>query len=503
MIARRGGARRLLRVTRWVTLAGALAAAWACQDNRVVKPTPCVDVAPSDLYQASVNRNLDVLFMVDDSSSMAPLQNKLAASFPEFMKVLENLPGGLPNLHLGVVSSSMGAGRNPSIDRCPPGGDRGVLRSAPVGAACAKGQLDPGQHFIASINGMTNYTGTLEDAFACIAALGDGGCGFEHQFASVLRALGADGAPPPAENVGFLRPDAYLLVVLITNEDDCSAPPDSGLFDSSSALVSDPLGPLQSYRCNEFGHLCGGQPPPRTPAGPTDLSGTCTSAESGPLLHVADVVAALKGLKADPNKVFVAAVAGPPTPYVVDRVPAELPDTAMWPVVDHSCTTTEADGSMTYGDPSVRIAQWIDAFGANGVLQTICSDDFKPALQRIAESTGTHIEPGCIAGTVLDLDGAPWTGATTPDCAVVDHAVSDTGAVVDVALPPCAPGQETGPIACWSLAQNAPFCGAGATYIRFNRPGAVSPFELDTTVSCSVLPSPSRGAPDPRAGCPR
>lgn len=324
------------RGARWVALGGGIAALWACQANRVVGPTPALSGDASDIYQVHVNRNIDLLFMIDDSSSMAPLQGKLTASFPAFMNVLEGLPGGLPNVHIGVVSSSMGAGRNPSVDHCPPGGNRGVFRAAPLGATCAQGRLAPGQHFIANINGVTNYTGDLADVFGCIAALGDGGCGFEHPFASVLRALGADGQPPPPENEGFLRPDAYLMVVLITNEDDCSAPPGSALFDATSALVSDPLGPLASYRCNEFGHACGGHPPPRTPNGPVDLTDTCTSAEDGRLLRVGDVVTSLRKLKANPSKVLVAAIAGPPAPYVVGSVPPGLPDAAPWPVVAHS-----------------------------------------------------------------------------------------------------------------------------------------------------------------------
>jgi hypothetical protein len=504
MTARRGSvaARRLWRAARWVALAGGLAAVWACQDNRLVKPGSSLSGGTSDLYQARVNRNFDILFMVDDSSSMAPLQSKLTAAFPEFMQVLEGLPGGLPNVHLGVVSSSMGAGRNPSIDHCPQGGDGGSFRSAPVGATCASGQLNPGQRFISHVNGMSNYTGTLEDTFSCIAALGDGGCGFEHQFASVLRALGADGSPPPPENAGFLRSDAYLLVVLITNEDDCSAPPDSALFDSSSALVSDPLGPLQSYRCNEFGHLCGGRPPPRTPSGPTDLTGTCTSAEDGRLLRVADVAAALKRLKSDPNKVMVAAIAGPRDPYVVDRVPAELPDVGPWPVVDHSCTKVEADGSTTYGDPAVRVAEWVDAFGINGVFEEICSDNFKYALRNIAEGSIGHIDPGCITRPVLDTEGAPWTGTTTPDCTVVDHAYSETGMLVDTVLPRCAPGQEAGPTPCWHLETSTGYCAPGASIVEFNRPGGIPALDLNSTVSCSVLTCPLKGTPDPPVGCP-
>jgi hypothetical protein len=53
--------------------------------------------------------NLDILFMIDNSSSMTQIQQKLLDQDPSFMTVLENLPNGLPNIHVAVVSSDMGA----------------------------------------------------------------------------------------------------------------------------------------------------------------------------------------------------------------------------------------------------------------------------------------------------------------------------------------------------------------------------------------------------------
>src|SRR5580704_6188030 len=142
------------RVARWAALGVGVAALWACNTNRPVKPVPELSSSTSDLFRLEINRALEIVFMIDDSSSMKPLQNRLAANFPVFMNVLKNLPSGLPNVHIGVVSSSMGAGRNPSIDHCPQGGDRGVFHAAPLGATCAKGALNPGQSFIVNVNGI-------------------------------------------------------------------------------------------------------------------------------------------------------------------------------------------------------------------------------------------------------------------------------------------------------------------------------------------------------------
>jgi hypothetical protein len=323
------------RTARWAVLAAAVPALWACNARRLEAPQPKPARTFNGLFQQVINRDIDIVFMVDNSLSMKPLQNKLTANFPVFMDVLKMLPGGLPNVHIGVVSSDMGAGPYSAVDipACRTGGDAGTFQTMQRGTTCPMGSLNAGQNFIIDQdNGMQkNYTGDIAAAFSCIAALGDTGCGFEHQFASVLRALGADGQPPPPTNANFLRPNAYLGIILITNEDDCSAPPNSQLFDPASRFVMDPLGPLASYRCNEFGHLCGGARPPRTniPMGGTDLSGTCDADETGnaTLLKVSDVVSRIKALKpGQENKILVAAISGPPTPYVVETGAATLTD---------------------------------------------------------------------------------------------------------------------------------------------------------------------------------
>src|SRR4051812_5267868 len=67
-------------------------------------------------FQGSINRDVDMLVMVDNSLSMKPLQQKLTSSFGTLTTILQNLPGGLPNLHLAVVSSDLGAGRFTDTD---------------------------------------------------------------------------------------------------------------------------------------------------------------------------------------------------------------------------------------------------------------------------------------------------------------------------------------------------------------------------------------------------
>src|SRR4029079_9645689 len=74
--------------------------------------------------------------------------------------------------------------------------------------------------------------------------------------ASAARLL----AEPTGPDSGFLRPEALLAVLFLTDEDDCSADDDSRLFTNDPAF-----GPLHSFRCARFGLLCDGSLPADQP----------------------------------------------------------------------------------------------------------------------------------------------------------------------------------------------------------------------------------------------
>ena len=334
------------------------------------KTEPPPDAGPKrpTLFFAT-NRNVDLLFLIDDSPSMRLSQDNLRRNFPVLMQTLENLPGGLPNIHVAVVSSDMGAGDG-SVASCDStGGRNGIFQHTARGDCTASG-LASGATYISNIAGAANYSGTLPDVFTCIAALGEAGCGFEHQFAAITRALGVDGRPVPAENQGFLRPDALLAIVMITNEDDCSAVAGVPIFDTgSSTNIESQLGPPTNFRCNEFGHFCDGNPPKRR-APNNDVNASvsyenCTSRTTPRfLLPVIDIANQIKSLKGDDGQIMVAAITGPQEPYVVTWKTPKVADRSCgaascpWPQIAHSCMA--ADGS--FADPAVRIAELVGQF---------------------------------------------------------------------------------------------------------------------------------------------
>ena len=189
----------------------------SCAQPKVESPIQSTTAAVTAAATGTSAGNLDVLFMVDDSSSMTVMQEKLAQQIPGFLTALESLPSGLPNVHIAVVSSDLGApGDSTSSLACTKAGDQGIFRTGsltgvvspspgldgggPGGApggddagapGCAGASLNSGATFISNVDGVANYTGDLSSLLSCMTTLGDSGCGFENQLASISRALGA------------------------------------------------------------------------------------------------------------------------------------------------------------------------------------------------------------------------------------------------------------------------------------------------------------------------
>jgi hypothetical protein len=435
--------------------------------------------------------SLDLLFVIDNSPGMAPLQQKLLTNFPVFMNVLKALPDGLPDLHLAVISTDTGPGRFdlPEVN-CRYRGDQGAFQTQPRGTCATSPLLDDGQSFLQTSNDQAekNYTGDITDAFACIAALGEGGCGFESPLKSLRWAL--DPQSMPAGNRGFLREDAYLGVILVTHQDDCSVPDDSDLIDPTQIHMSDRYGPFSSFRCNEFGHLCdiGGvwQHPARGPN--SDLTG-CISDDTatGRETRVADEIAFLKGLKSDPSRISVSVITGPTAPYDVAMKDVTLADGSveLQPYTLHSCMPFAGE----YADPAVRLQQWATAFGSNGLLLPICSPTFAPAFTPIADVVGEEEIPpiSCVTGPFV------FSGADQqPDCQVVERDLSPDSERPPIPIPNCFASSPLAP-PCWTLElPDIPqTCPDGSLQFSVSTPGLPPsvPLRDQTAIRCR-LPTP-------------
>ena len=427
-------------------------------------------------------RKLDMVFVVDTSADMTAIQVKLAAQIPVFMNLLKMAPSSdgsaaaLPSLHAAVVSADTGAGAvDLSSQRCAVRGGRGQFRTSGR-TACPRALLDPTQplHYLTAYDDQRqkNYTGDIADALGCLVLLGDDGCFVSSPLEAVRWAL--DPVNPPAGHQGFLRPDAMLAIIVVSRHDDCSLPDGSTLFDPSQ----DSLGPL-SFRCDDFGTQCNVGTAILPPSvAPTQVPLDCQPSPGRRLTQIADEVAFLKGLKGDPTRVFVAAIAGPATPYVTTRIAQTEPNGTieMVPALVPSCTVNAGET----GVPAVRLQQWAADFANHGLLETICANTFAPVFAQVLQGLSGLDTPQCL-GAVRDT--TPATPDVDADCIVTDQVPSATGGTTSMPLPECA-GADT-PRPCWSAHSNAA-CNDGLG-LFINR--AVDAAAGTTTIaSCQVCP---------------
>jgi hypothetical protein len=455
----------------------------------------------------------DVLFVIDDSPGMRPKQVELVARLPALVRTLDDAAyGGSPvSYHFGVVSTDLGAGRYTIGSQCVPGGKQGKLIR--VGAAASAACVGPGAGL-----GYIDYDqrlGTsnlppgqdLATTLGCMASLGDAGCGFEQPLEAAYRAL----HDHLHENDGFLRDDALLVVVFVTDEDDCSVDAGSDLFDPGKAGT---YGPLRSYRCSNYGVVCGAPPallPYGSSGGALASCRAATSAEGGKLIGIKKYVdffgrpRAQGGLEDDPRDVVLVGLTGPsdpvstllakptPTPSGAYVPCAGPPDGATCAVaLQRSCA-----GAQRVGDPAIRLNQVIHAEPAgNQQLGSICDASYEPAMHGLGERivASTARGPACLGGPLED--------PTRPDCVVEDVGHGADGSTSVTSLPSCA--QAAPP--CWRLAQD-PSCPARCVAsgdpaqqlaVVVDRGGVPAP-GVDTRVACATIPA---GDPGPTCGPP-
>ena len=453
----------LWRTLRWVVAAPVLLVAlWACNSHPLEKPMPSPEQQTDQYYEVNPVRDIDILFLIDNSPSMQEEQDNLNRNFPIFMNVLKAIPGGLPNVHIAVASSDLGAGPT-AVGSCTrPGGDRGIFQAK---AGC---MLDPNAKFLVSFNNgmMNNFQGDIANVFACVANLGAAGCGFEHTLQAARVALYESITP---ENAGFLRENAYLAVIFLTDEDDCSGDVNSDLF------AQDIPGTTASFRCAQYGHTCGGMMPPAAPfMAPLN---TCTPTEGGRLIRVQDIVDSIKALKKRPEQqILVSGIIGWP-----NNDTGALYRYGGMGQVDFLPICQAAGGTAAAG---IRMKAFVESFGASGQIFSICQNDYRMALQKIGETLAARLGTPCITARLKDMSPDPGLQA---DCQVVDR-LPVTGGFKDTPVAPCS---KSGP-PCWTAEMDAT-CTDSGFKVTVNRGGMTAPPGTQQSIKCATC---VRSGPD-------
>lgn len=148
---------------------------------------------------------IDFVFVIDNSQSMEDEQANLIANFPDFIEGIQGTLDDVNDYHVGVVTSD-GYGYN-----APGCTALGGLVTQTGGGSSSNATCGP---YAEGHNFMTEQD-DLGTTFSCAAQVGVGGWPLEVPMDALAATL--DGGPGSC-NDGFLRSDALLVVVLITDE---------------------------------------------------------------------------------------------------------------------------------------------------------------------------------------------------------------------------------------------------------------------------------------------
>jgi hypothetical protein len=450
-------------------------AACPTRDISSVDQTPTIEAR--QVISVATTRAADILFVIDNSHSMKEEQESLARNFGNFINVLNGIQGGLPSIHIGVVTTDLGIGGHTS-DQCDGEGDRGLLQQTPRVEGCQPPN-DPYIRDTALPGGERdrNYTGSLAEAFSCIAQVGIGGCGVEQHLEAMKLALSRP------ENQGFLRQDAYLAVVILADEDDCSANRAEIVFnpDPEQAHINSPLGPFNSFRCTEFGVLCDNATLPRA-AG--DYR-TCVPRTDSYMNDPISYWNFLKGLKSSPSLLIGAVIAGNPTPFGVGLTERGAPN------LKPSCQS--ANG---VADPGIRLKAFSDQFGDHGAFISICQDDLSVAIQTVADLLARIIGTECLQGRIDARDVDASNPGTQLACHVADVRFSGTANETEKAIPRCRMVSAETPDTtgtssdrpCWWVTPNTDKCSTSPTQLelKIERGGDDAPIGTSVISRCRV-----------------
>lgn len=414
-------------LTCWVSIP--LLFSSACMERPLSNVISSGIFQPEKTYIEFADKDVDILFVIDKSESMLEEQSLLKKEFPRLIDALKSphLDGRLPNLHVGIVTTDLGGGAfagHQSFCESPGGDDARFIQHPKEGNTytAKEGALEvqkPCPHTILSNGGYIEYDvvnkdgesttnvafgdhnatdvetneGKVKQAFECLAQVGSDGCGMEQQLQAARLAL------DPSRNPGFLRKDAFLAIVIITDEDDCSAK-DSKVF---SQINNEYGPPFPQYRCFQAGIKC-------------DINGW---QNIGPREHcepfgdalypISDYVNFFKNEVKPGNgeRILIAAIAGPPTPVNIVRGTSGGGESVE---VGPSCGTGAASAY-----PAIRINRFVNAFNPNNFyFHNVCNENFGVAMNHIANKIIGNIGVKCLRNPVYTDRGGLVCTTQTP-----------------------------------------------------------------------------------------
>jgi hypothetical protein len=159
--------------------------------------------------------SVDLLFVVDNSQSMADEQAHLVAGFPGFIEGIGSILGEDTDYHVGVVTTDDNRFNGIGCRKL------GALVTRTGGESSSDAACGP----YAEGFGYMTPRDPLDASFGCAAKVGVEGDGFERPMEAIGRTLGPSTGNLALCNEGFLRDGALLVLTIITDEDDAGDSP--------------------------------------------------------------------------------------------------------------------------------------------------------------------------------------------------------------------------------------------------------------------------------------
>jgi hypothetical protein len=410
-----------------------------CLDRALAPLNPCLVSGVTESVNVTNIDKVDLLFLVDDSSSMEDKQTNLRQHVPQLVQTLvtgmrmPNDPNAFPpvtDLHIAVVDSDMGLPGVTGIPGCSGYGDDGLFQhtphASPENPTCDASYPTFLSYLVDSPTGPS--ADKISRDFGCIANVGAMGCGDEQQLEAVLKSLwpstdqrvvflGDANSPErlghgDRENAGFLRNDpskglSLLAIVVLSDEDDGST------------------GDMELYL-----------PPNQLPANTWVDPSTHDDLNLRPLIgtnrdHLFSTSRYIDSFKAlrsgNENLVVFAAITGVPLDLVDDKATASvdftdqtqrdafydgiLADQRMQNVPDN----TPSPGKMVvpacltsfgHGYPGRRYIEVAKGIGENATVYSICEPDYTPAINNIINVIANQLRTVCLPrALVRAVDG--------------------------------------------------------------------------------------------------
>lgn len=310
---------------------------------------------------------VDIIWVIDNSGSMREEQQELGEKFDAFIDELAELGA---DFHISVITTDV---RDVSQRGRFQGGPGNVVseqcRQPPADLAyCA--DLDLARFFLDADsyrNGDDLDRDRLTRDFRCLSFVGDCGTPYEAGLEALERSVSDELIDNDGFNSDFLRDDAFLAVIFLTDEDDCS--------------TVDTFNPGRDADCyvDQF---------------------------RDNLLSVQRVYDRLVELKdGDESRVLVAGIIGPDDgrePPTLEEYNRDGPR----PSCNSALGGSEGTQSARDGE---RYRSLIDLAMERGIEESICQGDFTVALREIGNVIRTNLDVNCLQDT-------PETCETSADC---------------------------------------------------------------------------------------